>query len=276
MEESAETPASPASGTHTPLSDPAAPSSSQVIGTTGDSQPLPQVAPIPDQEQTLEQAQDQEQVQSQAQSPAQTMPAQTPPAKKNGGVECISMQLDAFVLNEHIFSESYYVAPLSIPDHSSFLPGVFSSPDVVPHVDVEAAYPWHQNSRIADITKMPPPVDHQQGPGEEKKEDSRLRTERLGVYLHWCLPRQFRGASTSDSEEPEDAGKGGTKTPGASGDSDHVHGGVPGDLCPTCGRPWYTGSEVGATLGADGHAGSGTDAAGSGEGGGVTVSTVGS
>lgn len=96
------------------------------------------------------------------------------------------MQLDAFVLNQHIFTDQYYVAPLSIPDHSAFLPGAFSAPDVVPHVDIDSAYPWYQNSRIADVTQTAA------GTGAE---DDRLRKDRLGVYLHWCLPRRFRGAA---------------------------------------------------------------------------------
>ncbi|KAK3364723.1 hypothetical protein B0T25DRAFT_576924 [Lasiosphaeria hispida] len=126
-------------------------------------------------------------------------------------VECLSMQLDAFVLNQHIFTDQYYIAPLSIPDHSAFLPGAFSAPDVVPHVDVDSAYPWYQNSRIADVT---------QTAGGASSEDDRLRKDRLGVYLHWCLPRRFRGTApiqtpgSSSASSGENADGSGPEVPG--------------------------------------------------------------
>jgi hypothetical protein len=112
------------------------------------------------------------------------------------------MKLDAFVLNKQIFTDKYFVAPLNIPDHSAFLPGAFSAPDVVPPIDIDSAHPWYQNSRIADVTKTSAGSD---------PEDERLRKDRLGVYLHWCLPRRFRGSAPIQASE----------TPRASGDGGH-------------------------------------------------------
>ncbi|KAJ4287907.1 hypothetical protein N0V88_007527 [Collariella sp. IMI 366227] len=94
-------------------------------------------------------------------------------------VECLSMKLDAFVLNKQIFTDKYFVAPLNVPDHSAFLPGAFSAPDVVPPIDLDSAYPWYQNSRIADVTKTSAGTD---------PEDQRLRKDRLG---HAAIPDRW-------------------------------------------------------------------------------------
>lgn len=99
------------------------------------------------------------------------------------------MFLDAFVLNQYIFKEKYFIAPLNRPDNSSFLSGAFSAPDAIPSVDIDGAHPWYRNSRIADITK-PPVRDN-----DSENYDGSLRTERLGVYLHWTLPQKFRNSN---------------------------------------------------------------------------------
>lgn len=105
-------------------------------------------------------------------------------------VSCWSMNLEAFILNTHIFNEKHFIAPLNRPDNSAFLPGAFSAPDVIPFVDIDGAYPWHRNSRIADVAKIPNgPKDH----------DNMLRVNRLGVYLHWTLPQHFRSGQTKDT-----------------------------------------------------------------------------
>ncbi len=259
----AESPSSQASGANTPVSMAADMSSASQVGAVSDGSPS---RPAPSQ-----------------QRPSET--AATAP-KPKGRVECISTHLDAFVLNQHIFTDSYYVAPLSIPDHSAFLPGAFSSPDVVPHVDVEASYPWHRNSRIADITKTPPPqaIGPDGQPIVSKEDDPRLRQERLGVYLHWCLPRQFRGVSSTSPDEGDASppsqqppGKGGAGSPPVPGDAGHAHAGTPGDICPTCGRPWHTGNSGDTSQGTSGRSGSGGNTASGGtnasdDGGSVEVS----
>ena len=104
-------------------------------------------------------------------------------AKKATDVDVWSMNLDAFILNTSVFGKTYFIAPLSRPDHSSFLPGIFSKPDAIPMVDIDGAYPWSKNSRIADVTQK-----------------EQVRENRLGVYLHWCLPQAFRTSDASSEE----------------------------------------------------------------------------
>jgi hypothetical protein len=114
------------------------------------------------------------------------------------------MFLDAFVLNQHIFNDSHFIAPLSRPDHSSFLPGAFSKSDAIPFVDTDGAYPWHRNSRIADITRAPK---------TRGKYDDLLRKERLGVYLHWTLPKQFRSSGAAQEDGNIDVRNGRSRYP---------------------------------------------------------------
>ncbi|KAI1140722.1 hypothetical protein F5Y05DRAFT_284150 [Hypoxylon sp. FL0543] len=129
---------------------------------------------------------------------AQAAPAPAAQAEPEPGVTCVQAKLQAFVLNQHIFeNERYRIAPLSLPDHSAFLDGPFSNPDAVPHIDLHAAYPWQQNTRISDITVAP------SGSGETPQEldEKRLRKDRLGVYLHWCLPQCFRQGKARDNKD---------------------------------------------------------------------------
>ncbi|KAM0451885.1 hypothetical protein ACHAO4_005842 [Trichoderma viride] len=114
--------------------------------------------------------------------------------KKATTVDCWSMFMDAFVLNQHIFNDKHFIAPLNRPDNSSFLPGPFSAPDAIPFVDIDGADPWYRNSRIADITKAP------KARGDFS---NLLRTERLGIYLHWTLPKEFR-TSDASAQKPGD------------------------------------------------------------------------
>lgn len=143
------------------------------------------------------------------------------------------MKLDAFILNKHIFTPDYFIAPLAIPDHSTFLPGVWSAPDAVPHVDVDAAYPWWKNPRIADITQVAdptPPIPLAEGGSDVDDRygaDPRLKEGRLGVYLHWCLPKRFRSAvvkeevqDTPPAEPPVAAGTGQNQDNGQSSEPD--------------------------------------------------------
>ncbi|KAM7195151.1 hypothetical protein V8F33_006825 [Rhypophila sp. PSN 637] len=121
------------------------------------------------------------------------------------------MKLDAFILNKHIFTPNYFVAPLAIPDHSTFLPGVWSAPDAVPQVDVDAAYPWWKNPRIADITQVADPTapipltEGGSGVDEGYGADPCLKEGRLGVYLHWCLPKRFRAGKDKTQDRSQSA-----------------------------------------------------------------------
>jgi len=113
-------------------------------------------------------------------------------------LEYVGMKVDAFLLNEHVISNTYFIAPISRPDYSKLLSGPTRlDHDLVPDVDLRNAYPWKQNSRIANVAS-----------GE-------VRPSRRGVYLHWCVPKPFRaGVSNPDRDnKPQNADGGGGSPP---------------------------------------------------------------
>ncbi|CAJ0550011.1 Ff.00g099410.m01.CDS01 [Fusarium sp. VM40] len=115
--------------------------------------------------------------------------------KRATDIDCWSMNLDAFILTKHIFSKEHFTAPVNRPDNSSFLSGKFSAPDAIPNVDIDGAYAWYSNSRIADITQTPEVIENKNNYGRI------IRNERLGVYLHWTLPQHFCNRKTKDTDD---------------------------------------------------------------------------
>jgi hypothetical protein len=94
----------------------------------------------------------------------------------------VSMKVDAFVLNAEIFKDNYYVTPLNRPDYSALKPGRTTlKHDFIPPVVLETVNSKEKHPRIVD--------------------PSGNKTGRLGVYLHWVVPKVFRvGKATVPSE----------------------------------------------------------------------------
>ncbi|KAF5557001.1 hypothetical protein FNAPI_5578 [Fusarium napiforme] len=97
-------------------------------------------------------------------------------------INCIGMKVDAYVLNNSVVGDSFFLAPVHPPRYESLSSGDFDSrPDVEDPIDLSNASPWSVNPRIADI------------------ETGQVLKSKLGVYLHWCLPKQFR-LGTADAD----------------------------------------------------------------------------
>ncbi|RKL51238.1 hypothetical protein BFJ72_g691 [Fusarium proliferatum] len=97
-------------------------------------------------------------------------------------VKCIGMKVHAYILNTSVVGDEFLLAPVHPPRYESLLPGEFDSrPDVEDPVELSNASPWSVNPRIADI------------------ETGQVLKSKLGVYLHWCLPKQFR-VGTADTD----------------------------------------------------------------------------
>jgi hypothetical protein len=99
------------------------------------------------------------------------------------------MTLHAFVLNETLCDSERKakIGPLNLPDYSGLGRGSLLKADVVPPVDLHAASPASINTRISDVA----------GTGA-------VRTDRLGVYLHWILPKAFRAGMASTESASKD------------------------------------------------------------------------
>lgn len=78
------------------------------------------------------------------------------------------------------------VAPITQPNYTFLrLDGGYLQPDVLPHVDLHAAADKTTNSRITNLAS-----------GD-------IISKRVGVYLHWILPRFYRSGVASTNVDSE-------------------------------------------------------------------------
>lgn len=98
---------------------------------------------------------------------------------------CIPCDLTAFALSPACAESKPDVArlaPITQPNYVGLqLNNALIQHDVLDHVDFHLTARATRNPRISDLTLSPPP----------------LRKNRLGVYLHWSLPRLYRSATSS-------------------------------------------------------------------------------
>lgn len=100
----------------------------------------------------------------------------------------IPLKLDAFVFNQSVCegqpSDAALIAPLTQPNYSYLrLDSGYIQSDILDHVDLHNACPWQTNPRLVDLGQAA----------------GTLRTARLGVYLHWMMPRFYRSGAAATS-----------------------------------------------------------------------------
>lgn len=104
----------------------------------------------------------------------------------------LPMKLDAFVFNEKVCNgvgpDKAKIAPITQPNYT-FLQIKEVQADILEHVDIHASAPASKNSRYTDIGK------------------ATVRQNRLGVYVHWSLPRPLR-SGVATTEKPDDINDG--------------------------------------------------------------------
>lgn len=102
---------------------------------------------------------------------------------------CIPMHLDAFALSPDCCDESLKskIAPFTQPNYTALrLDSHLIQHDVLDHVDFHTSSPATKNPRLADIG-IPPP--------------NNLKPNRMGIHLHWSLPRLYRTAAASGRKQ---------------------------------------------------------------------------
>lgn len=104
------------------------------------------------------------------------------------GAICVPMNVDAFVLNKPVCDTGLArIAPITQPNYGGLRPDPSHiQADILPHVNVLHSQPASTNSRISAIDS--PNVD----PAQPQPQEPPLRANRIGVYLHWSLPRMYR------------------------------------------------------------------------------------
>ena len=110
---------------------------------------------------------------------------------------CAPINIDAFVLNTKVCDEgSTKIAPITQPDYRGLrLNSLEIQPDILPNVDLSRTQPSAVNSRVSVVeaqssTQLDPTTTTQDTPIT-----SPTRDNRIGVYVHWSLPRLYRAAT---------------------------------------------------------------------------------
>lgn len=103
-------------------------------------------------------------------------------------VVLVPMQSSTFILNEKVCDPSLDVkiAPVSQPNYTFLrLSNNMILPDILDEHGLTSASPAALNSRVTDL-----------GTGK-------LRRNRVGVHLHWILPRAYRSAPAASPSANE-------------------------------------------------------------------------
>ena len=112
----------------------------------------------------------------------------------------LPIKLDAFILNSAVCDGGKLdskISPITQPNYTYLrIDENAARTDVLPHVDLHLSSPSTKNPRITNLSTR------QTLPG------------RQGVYLHWTIPKLYRGASTSDDSSTAASG-----TTGAASDT---------------------------------------------------------
>lgn len=97
------------------------------------------------------------------------------------------MHLDAFALSPDCCDGLSKIAPYTQPNYTALrLDSHLIQHDVLDHVDFHTSSPATKNPRLADLTLSPP---------------NNLKHNRMGVHLHWSLPRLYRTAIASGRKQ---------------------------------------------------------------------------
>src|SRR5271155_2024369 len=96
---------------------------------------------------------------------------------------CVPLHLDAFALSPDCCDGESEIAPYTQPNYTALrLDSHVIQHDVLNHVDFHSASPEQTNPRLADIGLKPP---------------NNLKRNRMGIHLHWSLPRLYRIATAN-------------------------------------------------------------------------------
>ncbi|CZR52728.1 uncharacterized protein PAC_02605 [Phialocephala subalpina] len=129
---------------------------------------------------------------------------------------CIPINLDAFVLNKPVVDTTgnkVLIAPITQPDYVGLrLDNSVIQHDVLPPVDLHSSRPASVNPRISQAySAQLNPVFIKDPKPDFASSDNAIIQSRLGVYLHWSLPRGYRtgssGADGAQRSDPDDSTK---------------------------------------------------------------------
>lgn len=122
-------------------------------------------------------------------------------------VVCLPVALDAFVLNSAVCEGGpSYITPIVQPNYASLrLDNSQIQHDILPHIDLLNAKPALANPRIAKTWSAPLEPLKTSNPSPKPGTLSEIDRSRLGVYLHWTIPRGYRSGATAAAKPSESA-----------------------------------------------------------------------
>src|SRR5690349_21515919 len=110
---------------------------------------------------------------------------------------CAPINVDAFILNPAVCDKGLTkIAPITQPDYRGLrLNSAEILHDLLPNVDLSSTQPSTANPRVTAIEAqntqgLDPAASVSDGPLTPPTRDNRV-----GVYLHWSLPRLYRAAT---------------------------------------------------------------------------------
>ena len=104
------------------------------------------------------------------------------------------INVDAFILNTKVADEGgALIAPITQPDFTGLrLNPSEIRPDVLPDVDLSNCQPASINPRISAVEASNPLTVVGPGTAGDVPFTTPIRARRIGVYIHWSLPRMYR------------------------------------------------------------------------------------
>lgn len=105
---------------------------------------------------------------------------------------CIPIHLDAFALSPDCCSGASKLAPYTQPNYVALrLDSHLIQSDVLDHVDFHLSSSATKNARLANLGSS----------------DESLKLERMGVHLHWTIPRFYRTATSTAQQSTPSQGQ---------------------------------------------------------------------
>ncbi|KAI9929551.1 hypothetical protein MW887_001024 [Aspergillus wentii] len=110
----------------------------------------------------------------------------------------VPVKLDAFVLNpavcDGVEASEAKIAPITQPNYSYLrLQNDLLQNDVIRPIELHAAAPHDKNTRISHLGLV----------NGQVPDTPQLRPERLGVYLHWMIPRAYRTGAAATGPDAD-------------------------------------------------------------------------
>jgi hypothetical protein len=126
------------------------------------------------------------------------------PINQDSFVVCVPINVDAFILNPAVCqSGQSRIAPITQPDYLGLRPvNTEIRADILPNIDVTTSQPASVNSRITTTENSNAAQIDPTKPASDAEAVPVFRQNRIGVHVHWSLPRCYRAGTGGADDVP--------------------------------------------------------------------------